>query len=510
MYRPLQKIESNVRNKFENEIYSKFKIGTYKEKKQIKEILQSGFSFYENILEHYLKKSASIDMLAFILSEYDKYVDLSIEFKKGTLSKSNLSFWNEYGTKSKRGLKFLAEKIVLHLPNDNKENKNINIHESLSYCWIAAEEMISLYASSHVGYSLFPDDCYIIIKEKGGYDFIEFQCDKFTKAYNNLNMHDFLKNQELSNTLPFEPNIQNKYLGDAFKKNLNIDYLNSVAILQYLIECFQTDDSASIKSFHFKKNPMINALASDYGIDHTVVSNIINGFLLSKENLVNRILYKPKQEYRAFRRAFFEVETEDGLIILFSKKMALEEFSQMIRSVCFKKLPSEWLSLDKEINKSLAKFSNYTGTWFEEFLISCLKEKGIKCIRSLSKLKIDGKNEYIPESVGDIDIVALVGNKLHIIECKMVQFASEPTGYIDDMDKFITNKNSYKSKFIKKINWANNNIVKIKQHLKTQGINFSDDIEIKPYMVTYYPTIAAEFIEEFSCLDITKYIKTSL
>lgn len=511
MFRPLKEIELKVREEFEREIYRNFELGTYRDKEEIGDILKVSFSFYDFILESFLDKAASIDMLGFILSEYDYYCDLAIKQKKGELSDDESDFWDEYASKSKRALKYLAEKIVTYLPNE--VDKNVDIHEALSYCFIASEEMVALYMNSQVGYSLFPDDCVLTITGKGGYNFVDFQCDKLTSAYKNLDMHNFRKKNDLSKISPFDPDIQNKFLGCVFKDNFNLDYSSTLYMIQSLIGYFEADPSESIKSFSFNRDSMIKALANDYNnhaMTEDLVSKILNGFTLSKENLGSRVLYKPKQEYRTLRRAFFEVKTNNGSEILFSKAMALEEFGQIFLSACFKKMPKEWKSLDDRIEKSLAKLSNYTGSWFEEHLMTCLEEKGIKCVRSLKKLKINGNNEYIPESVGDIDILVIVGNTLHVIECKMVQYSSEPTGYIDDMSKFVTNSKSYESKFVKKINWVEENLEKLRLHLKEDGLMIEPDIKIKPFMVTFYPTIASDFIKGFTCIDIAKYLETSL
>ena len=75
MFRPLKEIELKVREEFEREIYRNFELGTYRDKEEIGDILKVSFSFYDFILESFLDKAASIDMLGFILSEHDYYCD---------------------------------------------------------------------------------------------------------------------------------------------------------------------------------------------------------------------------------------------------------------------------------------------------------------------------------------------------------------------------------------------------------------------------------------------------
>lgn len=507
MFRPSKEIEVSVRKAYEAEIYEKFEIGTFHGKDIVGEILKAGFSYYESLLSTYLEKSASIDMLAFILSEYDSYLELSLKHKKGELKEEESSFWNEYGSKSKRAIKYLAEKIIYHLPNE--VSSDFEHLEALSYCWIAAEEMVNLYMISEVSYSLFPNDSYVIISERTNYNFIEFKCDKLEKAVGDLDINNFIRKITNQPPLLFDYQKQNEFLGDAFKKHLKLDYSTTLGLIQHLINAFE-ENSSNIRTFSFVRDDMAAALAEDfqkYDVNKDIVLNILSGFSLSKSNLTERVLYKPKQEYRAFGRSLFEVETENGCEILFSKRMASEELTQLIQSVCFRKLPKEWINLGPDVKKSLDKLSNFAGSWFENFLLSFLNERKVQYVKSLKKIKIDGEAEFIPDDVGEIDIIAIVGGSLHLIECKMVQFASEPTRYVDDVAKFIRGEKSYAPKFRRKINWVKENFEKIITHLENVGVDVKNVKDFKPYMVTYYPTIAASLIHDFACLDHLDYIE---
>lgn len=507
MFRPSKEVEVSVRKAYEAEIYEKFEIGTFHEKDIVGEILKAGFSYYESLLSTYLEKSASIDMLAFILSEYDGYLELSLKHKKNELEEEESSFWVEYGSKSKRAIKYLAEKIVCHLPNE--VSRDLDHVEALSYCWIAAEEMVSLYMIREVSYSLFPEDCYVIISERTNYNFIEFKCDKLEKAIGEMNVNDFIRKSTNQEIFPFDYHKQNDFLGEAFKNHFKLDYSTTLGLIQHLINAFE-ENGSDIRSFRFVKNNMVAALSEDfqkYDVNKDIVLNILSGFSLSKNNLTKRVLYKPKQEYRAFGRSLFEIETENGCEILFSKRMASEELTQLIVSVCFRKLPKEWIDLGPDVKKSLDKLSNYAGSWFESFLLSFLNERKVQHVKSLKKIKVDGKTEFIPDGVGEIDIIAIVGESLHLIECKMVQFSSEPTRYVDDVVKFTRGEKSYAQKFRRKINWVKENFGKIIKHLENVGVDVKNVKEVKPYMVTYYPTIAASLINDFVCLDHLDYIE---
>ncbi|ELV8759725.1 hypothetical protein QNE81_004316, partial [Vibrio vulnificus] len=262
MYRPFEYIERKIRKDYETEMYAKFECAAYSEKKEIGSVLKTAFLFYEKILEDNLKKAASIDMLAFVLSEYENYYEMSIRYKKGELSEQEISFWGEYGSKTKRALKYLSEKIVAKLPNEVGDN--IDHQSALSHCWIAAEEMVALYMSSQVGYSLFPEDCQLTIEDRTKYNFMQFKCDKLENAFNSLNLHGFSNNEELALSQPFDANIQNEYFGNVFKKLFNIDYSSCLYLIQSLIGYFEVDPSDELKCCYFEKDKMVSCLASDY------------------------------------------------------------------------------------------------------------------------------------------------------------------------------------------------------------------------------------------------------
>lgn len=54
MFRPLKKIEKAVRKDYETAIFSKFELGKYVGHEQVGNILNTSFSFYEQLLHKHL------------------------------------------------------------------------------------------------------------------------------------------------------------------------------------------------------------------------------------------------------------------------------------------------------------------------------------------------------------------------------------------------------------------------------------------------------------------------
>lgn len=515
MFRPLKKVEKKVRKNYQAAIFSKYKQGQYVGREKVGEILKFSFAFYEKILETHLNKIASIELLAYLLSEYDEYFDLSIRHQHGQLTKEEEKFWNEDGNKSKRAIKYILEKIINYLPNEIKDG--VEFLESLSYCLIAAEEMVSSYMSDDLAYSLSPDDCAIEIKNKTSHNFLEFKPNPITDIINNINSNQyFIKRDnyisENGIQLPLENAYQAKILDDVFLESFNLSYSDSIGVISELISICEPR-AGGVNSCGFNKKSMTLALVEDRknrNVTKEQIETILNGFCLSSSNLYQRKIFSPKQEYRAFKRGFFEVPTNKGCFILFSKKMALESLVQLQLSACFGQLPTEWLAFNKNIKNKLASLSNSTGKWFEDLLSNEYRSRGINYIQSLKKLKINGENIYIPDGIGEIDFLAIIGSELHVVECKFVQFSSEPRHYLDDKSKFIKGDKSYSEKFIRKINWVSENIDIIKQHLNSLDIPASKIESIRPYIVTFYPTIAKGLIHEHECVDFIEYFENSL
>ncbi|WP_047517851.1 hypothetical protein [Vibrio harveyi] len=515
MFRPLKKIEKAVRKDYETAIFSKFELGKYVGHEQVGNILNTSFSFYEQLLHKHLTEGASIDMLADVLGEYDYYYELSVRYKSGQLSSEEESFWEEYGKNSKRAIKYLSEQIVNYLPNQTKNN--LDHRECLSYCLIAAEEMVSSYMSSDCSYSLSPDDCTLEVKDKTNYNFLHFKCDSVSNIIDSLNMNQYFSKRDIylsqkEVTLPMEHSYQAEILDDIFKQSFNLTYSQSIGVINGLINiCKQSSDG--VRYSWFNKENMISALAEDLSelnVTKEQIATIISGFTLSSSNLSQRKIFSPKQEYRALKRAFFEVNTDEGIIVLFSQTMAIESLTQLMLSACFRQFPTEWIEFNKGMSKKLDQLSNSTGKWFEDILAGEYESRGINYAQSLKKIKLNGKNINTPGGVGEIDFLAVVGNELHIVECKFVQFASEPRLYLDDKSKFTKGDKSYSAKFMRKVNWVNENVDAIKEHLNNLGIRTNEIKSTRAIMVTFFPTIAKGLIKEYDCVDFTEYFEHSL
>ena len=111
----------------------------------------------------------------------------------------------------------------------------------------------------------------------------------------------------------------------------------------------------------------------------------------------------------------------------------------------------------------------------------------------------------LPAECGEIDFLGYSGrDKLLIVaELKMVNAALEPKFFRDDVTAFAGQKNSYASKFRKKVGWILNNRQLVEAAL---NIPEGEPRGLATAMITLYPTIATIFLDDFPCVTVTEFV----
>lgn len=225
-------------------------------------------------------------------------------------------------------------------------------------------------------------------------------------------------------------------------------------------------------------------------------------------NAEGREVWKPKQEYRAFRRAFFEMPHATGNHLAFSKSMALEALNQLAIGVAFKQFPTEWKS--KETDIAIANLSIQTGKWFEGVVQQRLGSIGIAGLKSIKQVGRNSNIVKIPPDVGEIDFLGYSEKEsfLLIAECKVVQGGFEGKFFRDDIKEFVTSRKSSLKKYSRKVEWLKNNALPVINALNSMQICRKpiQPLTIRTAIITYYPTIVQCFIEDYPCTSITNLV----
>lgn len=506
--RPKLEHEIAVNDRIKESLFSSYKPGKYSDKKLIVPIVNLMYEDYYRILDEYLPTIDPLTLLTLLSREYEKYGQVVNIHKQKQLSSQDEDFWIGYGSFTRRGIKHLFELVCKANMDSSWTAESIEEQEdAISTVLIAVEELVELYMRSDL-YRTFLDEITLTLDpNESQYFHVEEdrEC-RFDIRDSVLDFHKyvpeptFLQNRE----------AHAEVLNESFLTTLGLSYWDTIRAIESVIDKY-SDISNPEKPGIFEWREAVDHIAHTFKIKPLQADRILNGFCLTPETLADRKLYKPKQEYRAYKRAFFKYGFDGAQVTIFSHRMAKECLELLIADVAFRKLPPEWHS--KSIKKSLDKLSLQAGQWFEAVVEQNLELLGIKGSPSVEKLNVGGtKKLKIPQGIGEIDFLGFHKEQklLVIIEAKQVGFATEPRMMLDDISKFITDSKNYREKFIKKYNWAMQNIDSVEKHLLHEfGLTEKLDT-MGCAMITLYQTTVSTKIKDFTCISITEFMNRSL
>lgn len=510
IFRPRASSELDMRMASERHLRSRFVVKKYDTKEAINSILQHQFAFYSNELEKLLPVAASHHFLEFVLYQFDLATQIEQLYKDGKLSTAEDERWKQMGATLRRALKYIAERIVLLHPDEAPVAATRLLLSATEKIWICAEEMVNLYMESDQTFSIFPDHTSLEILPVGERDYFSIEIHKEFPdiqariRYDLSNRHRFISDESVL----FDIQEQNKVIGQALKDSIGVTYQNALEIIAVIVKHAQpTPDGFPIPFIH--KDRILDECAQKLGYSREAIEKVVAGFTISKEQMESegREIWKPKQEYRAYRRGFFEFPHPSGLHLLFSKEMASECFAILRRGAIFGQFPVEWRS--ESVNRAMSMLANQTGVFFEKTVEENLKMINFFGIRSARKgIGIGDKRIVIPPDVGEIDFIGYSEAEkiLLVAECKLVRDTFEPRFFRDDISSFITSKKSYINQLRRKVEWALANQSSIKEALATTGI-YKEKVEpnhLSGALITYIPTIASGFIDDFPCISLTE------
>lgn len=512
IFRPGNSVELEILNTSETHLRSKYSVGRYTKKEEINEILQHQFKFYEQLLADLLPSIASRDFLEFVLYQYETAAKIEDLYKGNKLNNVESRQWLLINKTFRRAAKYLAERIALLVPNEKSSTDDSASLITVEKVWICAEELVNLYVVSDQTHSMFPDESYLDILPPGGSDYfrqglyVELP-DAESRVYlDSKNRNRFIPTPSFI----FDVEAHEAIIGQAFKESVGVTSIEAFEILSSIIQGALPDPQGLPIPFVSKKQ-IIDNCSRIFGFPREVIERVIAGFTLSKSQMEKegRELWKPKQEYRAYRRAFFEYPYLSEPHLTFSKEMAKESFIVLRKDVVFKKMPAEWLS--SSLEKALSTLSNEAGKWFETIVENNLQKIGYAGVKSAKGgIGLRDSRIIIPPEVGEIDYIGYSEKEslLLIGECKLVGDSFEPKLFRDDISEFVTSKKSYANKFKKKVDWTRNNLSLISRALDSMSLykNKISPNKIAGAIITFVPTIAAHFIEDYPCVGLTEFM----
>ena len=510
IFRPSKHVEKSTRKRVEKMLFKKYKSGVYTDYKTINEIMKFMMDFYSNILDDNLNRIASIELMKFVLNEYD--TTCKIRKSINSLTDEEYNKWNQVDGILRRALKFIVEKITMINPQNeiiviNKHEKE----ESISKIFIAAEEMAQMYMSSDSTYRVFKEETTLTLS-------------KGENIYWNLKVNNSYVQNEFPAVINYDELLENEiqidldidFINNELNEGLTNQFGKSLCEIRDIIININNNYNEDEVPF-VKKDNIVDFIKDNYDVSYDTAESILSGFIITQKDLIKekRQIYSPKQEYRALTRGFFEITYHNEKYLTWSKNMANENFVLLVRGICYKKMPNEWRN--KDINTSIEHITNKVGAWFEKETNKQLKKLNINGDINF-KNEVGNKERFIsiPSDVGEIDYLGinLENHELIVGECKMISPALEPRLFYDDIRKFMDDKEGYIKKFNNKIKWVSDNRQEIlKCLLNYLNINMDDEeiskINQKNVLFTFYPSIIEAFNTEFEICTLYKFVKNS-
>ena len=499
--------EERVYKRIKRTVFERFSPGRYTDKAVIIEIVNLMYKEYYVILDEHLPKVSPRDFVTYLVSEYERYGQVSDAHKLHKLSEDEENFWQPYALQARRGIKHVLELLCRSGMAAGKVAKTKEEQEdAISMVFIAAEELVSLYMRSE-NYRGFLDEVTLTLDPN---QFTYFHVEEDGKL--RFDIRESVRDLEKYVPSPMflqDTEAHAEILDASFLETLGLSYKDTLSTLGWIIEYFSDKDNPeALGAFEWKE--AIETIVLNFSITSEQAELLLNGFSLNAQTMDDRELFRPKQEYRAYKRAFFKDPVDGVDWVFFSRRMAWECLNILIADVPFRKLPPEWQSAS--VKKALDVLSLRAGRWFEQVVERNLETLGIAGSSSVKTLSLgNGQTLKIPPEVGEIDFLGFDETQklLVIIEVKQVGFSTEPRMFRDDQSKFIEGSNSYSAKFIKKYSWVLENLESVEKHF-AHKFNLDTKLELAGYaMITLYPTIVSTKIKDFSCVSISEFMSGS-
>jgi hypothetical protein len=506
IFRSARQFEDQAYERIKSAFFKAVAPGRYTEKKEIQSLVNLKYKLYEDLLNENLYRIDPNFLVGFLIEQYELYGQVAEAYKEGRLTVEEDEFWCSYALSSRRGMKYLLELICAsnlsldHVTNDPEEQA-----KAVSLAFIAAEEVVNLYMHNHY-YAHIADD-FVVILDPTQHTY--FATEKLQKV--DFDPRAFAKGTDLyipAQDPLLDIAIHGAVLDAPFTEHLGISYQNIVHALNWIIEKYSDKNNPEAIG-HFVLAEVVDVLVENFGATSNQAKRVIDGFSLNAAWMATegRKLFRPKQEYRAYKRAFFQHLHRGREHVFFSRRMAQECVQLLVSQTAFKKIPPEWCS--PKIKKTLEQLSFQAGRWFQNVIKDNFVKVGIEGKNSFERYTLnDGTRISIPLDVGDIDFLGfcIKQKMLIVVEAKQVGMATEPRMYLDDHDKFISSDKNYRDKFKKKIDWTVANRDLLVRYIQETFAPSFEAATIAYIMIVRYPLFIADRISDFPCVTLVDFM----
>lgn len=514
IYRPSHASEWAVRQEAEASLRSQFKAGTYNKATEINKILQRHFSFYDEMLKQLAPRIASRHVMEFVLTQYDLSAEVNRKCEQGqVIDLDELAKWGELGPSFRRATKYLAECIAMLSPDETPDAEPDQVVGLIDRCWICAEQMVHLSMLSTQTFALFPDRTTLEIRPKGEMEWFILRLDDPSRfeAFGERLRRDTAsrKNVISEEALIYNQGRLKGVLDERFKASCGFSITN---VFQFGF-CLNKNNVQPEPGFDvpfLAEHQILEFIRNGLGGTVKEAKRMFDGLALRKEAMLKegRVVWRPKQEYRAYTRPFFEFPHQTGTHFIWSRSMAEECLMALYTRLVQKHIPPEWAI--GSVPKALEDYAASITKEFETTVIDCLGRLGITAGRFKNRIGQGSDALGIPNLIGELDVLGYWEKEglLVVGECKLVKPTHEPATFRDDIGKFTGGSDNYVTQVQRKTTWVAQNSQQVGRALKSVK-NFPDTISVRrvaPVLVTYYPAFASLLISDVPCVALTELV----
>lgn len=512
IYRPTPESELAVRQEAEAALRKDVAAGTYTKKDEINAILQKHFAFYDEMLKKVIPQIASLAVMDFVLGQYDISFEVNKKYDKAQIiDLSERERWRKLGPDFRRAAKYLAECITMLAPTSPLSVEPEQVVELIDRCWICAEQMVLLSNLSTQTFVLFPDDTTLEIRPEGEQMWFDLRLNNPGpfEAYGERIRRDTASRKDVIDELAMVYNQQRlkAVLDGPFKTSCGFG-MTDVFQFGFGLNKNTTQPGPGFDVPFVAESQILGSIQSVLGGTAEEAKRLFDGVALRRDAMLNedRVVWKPKQEYRAYTRPFFEFPHPTGTHFIWSRNMADECLMMLYTRLVQKHLPSEWEIGD--VPKAIEEYAAAITKEFESNVIACLGKLGIVAGRFKSSIGQGGVALKIPDLIGELDVLGYWEKEglLVVGECKLVKPTHEPATFRDDIAKFTGGKDNYVTQVQRKTKWVLDNAKQVAAALQTVK-GFPANVSVRrvaPVLVTYYPAFASLFINDVPCVALTE------
>ena len=506
IFRPSPEIEAFIRDQTRVHLFSRFSPGEYRGFKSANAIIHHQMECYDRLLRPVIPKLAADDGVAFLLFQFDEACRLL--HGDGILDLRERERWMWIEPRLKRAIKFLIELVCMETNHTEsvRDAKQATIVAEIAL--VCAESLAELAQESDLIHSIFPDDCVVRIFNTGAIDFeikIEGRYAGYDRVFTERIARDRTARKQYVGFPQFDLHTatHQRYLDQAFCNSFGMSYGEFIACITAVIgDCQPSLHPKAFPTLFVHRGLVIDELAKS-GRSRMAIERALNGFSVIPAKLIaeKRVIWKPKQINRAYRRGFYVLPHKTGPHLSFSRAMARENLIQLVNWVCYKQLPEEWQTPDTQ--KGLVNLSAAAGVWFEDVVCTNLKSLGFIGQRANKTVGNHTPRIQIPDSIGEIDFLGYHAQQklLVVIEAKMAMTGLEARYWRDDVDEFVSRPGSYAERFKRKVSWVEEN-----RKVISAALGFPVVEKVGCVMLTLYPCIARIFIDDFPCVSMTEFM----